>query len=68
MGTPDYDHLLKTIASQAADLATSLSALNGAPAPVKAKAKAAITSNLGTYEATVGDKYLTDDIVYAVGK
>ncbi|MFJ4595411.1 MULTISPECIES: hypothetical protein [unclassified Kitasatospora] len=40
----------------------------GAPAPVKAKAKAAITSNLGTYEATVGDKYLTDDIVYAVGK
>ncbi|MGW7611886.1 hypothetical protein ACWGKW_32465 [Streptomyces sp. NPDC054766] len=68
MGTPSYDELLKTIASQTEGLAASLAALKDAPAPVKAQARASITSNLGTYDVTIGDKYLNDDIVYAVGK
>ncbi|CAM5324579.1 hypothetical protein SAVIM338S_00815 [Streptomyces avidinii] len=68
MSTPNYDELLKTIASQTEALAASLGALKDAPAPVKAQARASITSNLGTYDVTIGDKYLNDDIVYAVGK
>ncbi|MFI5987518.1 hypothetical protein ACIBEA_42470 [Streptomyces sp. NPDC051555] len=68
MSTPNHDELLKTIASQAEGLAASLGALKGAPAPIRAQARASITSNLGAYEMTIDDKYLTDDIVYSVGK
>ncbi len=68
MSAPNYDELLKAVASQTEGPAASLGALKGAPAPVKAQARASITSNLAAYEVTIGDKYLNDDIVYAVGK
>ncbi|MFD8292146.1 hypothetical protein ACFV2B_28530 [Streptomyces lavendulae] len=68
MDTPDHDALIKTVTALSRDLATALGQLKDAPAPVKAQARAALSSNLAAYAETVQDKYLEQDIVYAVGK
>ncbi|MDA5279547.1 hypothetical protein [Streptomyces sp. Isolate_45] len=68
MRTPDHDALIETITVLSRDLATALGQLTDAPAPVQARARAVLSTNLATYAETVQDKYLEQDIVYAVGK
>ncbi|MFH8398895.1 hypothetical protein ACH4E9_15845 [Streptomyces anulatus] len=68
MSTPDHDALIKTITLLSRDLATAVGQLQDAPAPVQAQARAVLSTNLVTYAETVQDKYLEQDIVYAVGK
>ncbi|MGW1641534.1 hypothetical protein [Streptomyces lavendulae] len=68
MSTPDHDALIKTITVLSRDLTTALGQLQDAPAPVQAQARAALSTNLGTYAETVQDKYPEQDIVCAVGK
>lgn len=68
MSTPDHDALIKTITVLSRDLATALGQLKDAPAPIQAQARAALSTNLATYAETVQDKYLEQDIIYAVGK
>ncbi|MFE2252369.1 hypothetical protein [Streptomyces lavendulae] len=68
MSTPDHDALIMTITVLSRDLTTALGRLQEAPASVQAQARAALSTNLATYTETVQDKYLEQDIVYAVGK
>ncbi|GAA2774452.1 hypothetical protein [Streptomyces lavendulae] len=68
MSTPDHDALIMTITVLSRDLTTALGQLQEAAASVQAQARAALSTNLATYTETVQDKYLEQDIVYAVGK
>ncbi len=69
MSAPNHDGPVEAVSSPTAGPAAPPRTAKDPPEPTAAQTRsAAATSNLAGYEAAIDDKYLTDDIVYAIGK